>query len=314
VTNQPDEIQSNMPKEEMRLHSMIAINLKQTISAALLALLLFFIAAGAMASNNDKSVIRIGKDVTIEKGQRVRSVLTLGGQITIHGTVEDGVLAVGGSVVLTKTAVVKGDVASVGGVIVMAKDAEIGGDLTEINSTNFYETIMNSISSEWDGWSWVFALISLSILAVVLCMALLTAALLPKQVIAVSEAVRENTLKVILTGVLALVTIAPLALLLTISVIGIALIPLEIILVVLTILLGFIAVSRLIGSWVFGLIGKSGTGVVRETFWGLVIIWIVGWIPYVGWMIKAIAIVLGLGAALITRFGTHQGWKNLPQD
>jgi hypothetical protein len=314
VTNQPDEIQSNMPKEEMRLHSMIAINLKQTISAALLALLLFFIAAGAMASNNDKSVIRIGKDVTIEKGQRVRSVLTLGGQITIHGTVEDGVLAVGGSVVLTKTAVVKGDVASVGGVIVMAKDAEIGGDLTEINSTNFYETIMNSISSEWAGWSWVFALISLSILAVVLCMALLTAALLPKQVIAVSEAVRENTLKVILTGVLALVTIAPLALLLTISVIGIALIPLEIILVVLTILLGFIAVSRLIGSWVFGLIGKSGTGVVRETFWGLVIIWIVGWIPYVGWMIKAIAIVLGLGAALITRFGTHQGWKNLPQD
>ncbi len=314
MTNQPDEIQFNMPKEEMRQRTMIAMNLKQTISAALLALLLFFIAAGAMASNNDKSVIRIGKDVTIEKGQRVRSVLTLGGQITIHGTVEDGVLAVGGSVVLTRTAVVKGDVASVGGVIVIAKDAEIGGDLTEINSTNFYETIMNSISSEWAGWSWVFALISLSILAVVLCMALLTAALLPKQVIAVSEAVRENTLKVILTGVLALVTIAPLALLLTISVIGIALIPLEIILVVLTILLGFIAVSRLIGSWVFGLIGKSGTGVVRETFWGLVIIWIVGWIPYVGWMIKALAIVLGLGAALITRFGTHQGWKNLPRD
>lgn len=314
MTNQPDEIQFNMPKEEMRQRTMIAMNLKQTISAALLALLLFFIAAGAMASNNDKSVIRIGKDVTIEKGQRVRSVLILGGQITIHGTVEDGVLAVGGSVVLTRTAVVKGDVASVGGVIVIAKDAEIGGDLTEINSTNFYETIMNSISSEWAGWSWVFALISLSILAVVLCMALLTAALLPKQVIAVSEAVRENTLKVILTGVLALVTIAPLALLLTISVIGIALIPLEIILVVLTILLGFIAVSRLIGSWVFGLIGKSGTGVVRETFWGLVIIWIVGWIPYVGWMIKALAIVLGLGAALITRFGTHQGWKNLPRD
>ena len=314
MTKQQDVIQSNMPKEEMRMHTMIAMNLRQTIAAAILAFLFFFVASGAMASNNEKSVIRIGKDVAIEKGQRVRSVLAVGGQITIHGTVEDSVMAVGGSVVLTKTAVVKGDVASVGGIIVMAKDAEVGGDLTEINSTNFYETMMNAISSEWEGWSWVFALISLSILAVVLCMALLTAALLPKQVIAVSEAISENTMKVILTGVLALVTIAPLALLLTISVIGIALIPLEIILVVLTILLGFIAVSRLIGSWVFGLLGKNGAGVVRETFWGLVIIWIVGWIPYVGWMIKAIAIVLGLGAALITRFGTHQGWKNLPQN
>lgn len=314
MKNRNTEIQSTVPKKEMRPRAMIAMNRKQTIATALLAFLLLIIATGAMASNNDKSVIQIGKDVTIEKGQRVRSVLAVGGQITIHGTVEDGVMAVGGSVVLTRTAVVKGDVASVGGVVVIAKDAEVGGDVTEINSTNFYETIMNAISSEWEGWSWVFALISLSILAVILCMALLTAALLPKQVIAVSEAISENTLKVILTGVLALVTIAPLALLLTISVIGIALIPLEIILVVLTALLGFIATSRLIGSWVFGLLGKNGGGVVRETFWGLVIIWIVGWIPYVGWMIKAIAIVLGLGAALITRFGTHQGWKDLPEN
>lgn len=282
----------------------------QRVLLLLLTLSMLFVTSSACAAN-EKSVIRIGKDVTIEKGEKVRRVIAILGQITVNGKVEDGVLAIGGSVVLTKTAVVRGGVASVGGVIVMARDAEIGGNLTEINSTNIYETLMNSINSEWDGWSWVFAIISLSMLTVILCMALLTAALLPKQVIIVSEAISENTLKVILTGVLALIAIAPLALLLTISVIGIALIPLEVILVVLTVLLGFIAVSRLIGSWALRLCGKKDAGIVRQTFWGLVIIWIIGWVPYLGWMIKAIAIMIGMGATLITRFGTHQGWKNV---
>ncbi|MHB8829169.1 MAG: bactofilin family protein [Syntrophales bacterium] len=289
----------------------IKTRLQRTI--LLLLPLLLLIATPTFAAN-DKSVIRIGKDITIDKGEKVRRVVAILGQITVHGEVDDGVLAIGGSVVLTKTAAVGGDVASVGGVIVVAKDAEIGGNLTEINSTNIYETLMNSINSEWSGWSWVFALISLSMLTVILCMALLTAALLPRQVIVVSEAISENTFKVILTGVLALIAIAPLALLLTISVIGIALIPLEVILVVLTALLGFIAVSRLIGSWALHLGGKQDAGVVRQTFWGLVIIWIIGWIPYLGWMIKAIAIVVGLGATLITRFGTHQGWKTVSPD
>jgi hypothetical protein len=284
----------------------------QRVIFLLLLFSLLFVPSSTLASS-DKSIVRIGNDITIEKGQKVRRAITINGQITVNGTVEDSVLAIGGSVVLTKTAVVKGDVASLGGVIVMAKDAKVKGDLTEINSTNFYETVVNAVSNEWEGWSWVFALISLSILTVILVLALIISALMPKPVRIISEVISKNTFRVILVGILCLVTIVPLALLLTISVVGIALIPLEVILVVITGLLGFIAVSRLIGSWALRL-GKRKAGIVRETFWGLVIIWMVGWIPYVGWMIKAIAIVIGLGAALITRFGTYQATGDLPRE
>ena len=90
-------------------------------------------------------------------------MVAIGGQITVSGAVEKSVVAIGGSVVLTKTAVVKGNVVSLGGVIVMARDAEVDGDLTEINSTNLYETLTTALSSEWEGWSWIFAVISLSI-------------------------------------------------------------------------------------------------------------------------------------------------------
>ncbi len=178
--------------------------------------------AAALAST-ETSIVKIGSDVTIEKGQKIHSVVAIGGQITVSGVVEKNVTAIGGSVVLTKTAVVKGNVVSLGGVIVMGRDARVDGSLTEINSSNLYETLTAALSTEWEGWSWIFAIISLSIFLVILVLALLIVALLPKPVRVISEAIRENTFKVVLCGLLGLVLIAPLALLLTISVVGIAL-------------------------------------------------------------------------------------------
>ncbi|MDD5170784.1 MAG: hypothetical protein PHN75_18350, partial [Syntrophales bacterium] len=110
---------------------------------------------------------------------------------------------------------------------------------------------------------------------------------------------------VLLWGILGLIVVVPLAILLTISVIGIVLIPLEIILVVCASLLGLIAVSRLIGEKAYLLFfRRSDQHMIRQTFWGLVIIWLIGWIPVIGWMIKVIAITVGLGAVIYTRFGT----------
>jgi hypothetical protein len=286
------------------------------IQRTLILLLIFclWLIPTTAAASSDKTIVRIGSDVMIEADQRVHSVVAIGGQITVSGTVEMSVVAVGGSVVLTKTAVVKGNVVSLGGVIVMARDADVHGDLTEINSNNLYETLTTALSSEWEGWSWLFAVISLSIFLVIMVLALLIAALLPKPVRIVSEAISENTFKVILCGILGLVLIAPLAVLLAISVVGIALIPLEVIFVVCSVLFGFIAVGRFVGAKLLRLVKRSEPGIVQETLWGLIILWLVGWIPYVGWMVKAIAIVIGLGATLVSRFGTHRGWACIPPE
>ena len=282
----------------------------RVILPLMLGLLLGPVTAGNAAE--DKSIIKIGSDVVIEAGQKVRNVVAIGGQITVRGAVENHIVAVGGSVVLTKTAFVGGNVVSLGGVIVMARDSQVGGSLTEINSSNLYDFLTTAMSAEWEGWSWIFAVISLAIFLVIMVLALLIVALLPKPVRTVADAIGENTFKVILCGLLGLVLIAPLALLLTISVVGIALIPLEVIIVVCSILLGFIAVGQLIGRKVYQLLKRPNPGMVRETFWGLIILWLIGWLPYIGWMVKAIAIVIGLGATLVTRFGTYQGWKCTP--
>jgi hypothetical protein len=268
---------------------------------------IFFVAAliGPLQTQAEGSIIfKIGEDVVVERGTKAGHVIAINGQITVSGAVEGNVIAVGDSVVLTRNAVVAGNVISVGGIIVVGKGAEIHGTLTEINSSNISDVISTMLSDEWEGWSWVFAVFSLIIFFSILIIALLVATLLPGPIRTIARAVPAETLKVSLWGILGLILIVPLAVLLTISVIGIVLIPLEMILVVCAGLMGLIAVCQLIGQYAYRLFKKSDQHIIRETFWGLVILWLVGWIPYIGWLVKVFALTLGLGAVIYTRFGT----------
>ncbi|MBU2234869.1 MAG: hypothetical protein KKE49_04410, partial [Proteobacteria bacterium] len=152
------------------------------LSVILLLMLGLLLGPAAAGTAEDKSIVKIGSDVTIEARQKVRNVVVIGGQITISGTVDNHVVAVGGSVVLTKTAVVGGSIISLGGIIVSARDSQVTGTMTEINSSNLFETLTTALSAEWEGWSWIFAIISLSFFLVILVLALLIVALLPKPV------------------------------------------------------------------------------------------------------------------------------------
>jgi hypothetical protein len=278
----------------------------------ILVLTIIGFAAGAQAENI--TIFKIGEDVSIEEGTRANHVLTINGQITVAGTVEGNVFALGDSVVLAKKAVVKGNVVTLGGVIVMGKGAEVHGTVTEINSSNISEVITHVLSDEWEGWSWVFAIFSLTIFFSVLIIAVLIVVLIPKPIQIISGAIQEETVKITLWGLLGMVLVMPLAVLLTISVIGIVLIPLEIILVVSAMLLGFIAISQLLGRKLYALLKRPSQHILRETFWGLVVLWIIGWLPYIGWMIKVLAMMMGLGAVIYTRFGTHAPRRPAPRN
>jgi hypothetical protein len=275
----------------------------------MLIIIVFMSPAHVLAESTN--IFKIGENVTVDRGTRVSSVMTINGQITINGKVDGNVIAIGDSIVLTKRAIVEGNVISLGGVIVLGKGAEVNGSLTEINSSNISDVVSTLLSDEWEGWSWVWAVFSLIIFFSILIIALLLTALLPTPVYTVAHAVQAETLKVMLWGILGLILIVPLAVLLTISVIGIVLIPLEIILVVCASLMGFIAMSQLIGQKIYGLFRQSGQHIIRETFWGLLVLWLVGWVPYIGWMVKVFALTLGLGAVIYTRFGAAHRNSNL---
>jgi hypothetical protein len=224
----------------------------------------------------------------------------------VEGTVENYVTAIGGSVVLANTAVVGGNVFCLGGIVVRGRGAEVRGSVTEINSNDISQAVTNALSEEWEGWSWIFAIISMSIFLGILIITVVTVLLIPKPVRLISAAIKEKPFKVTAWGLGGLVLIVPLAVLLAISVVGIVLIPLEMTIVLCAVLVGFISVSQLVGQKLFSVLKRNDQSMMRETVWGLIILWLIGWIPYVGWMVKVCAIVLGLGAVLLTRFGTNQ--------
>jgi len=280
---------------------------------ALFAIVLIFVigfTTGVQAEN--ATIFKIGEDITVEEGMRINNVLAINGQITVSGTVDGNVIAIGNSIVLTRRAVVRGNVFTVGGVIVTGKGAEVQGTITEINSSNISDVITRVLSDEWEGWSWVFAIFSLTIFFSVLIIAILIVVLMPKPIRVIAASIQEETVKITLWGLLGMVLVVPLAILLTVSVIGIVLIPLEMILVVSAGLLGFIAMSQLLGQKLYALFKRPPQHIIRETFWGLVALWLIGWIPYIGWMVKVLALMMGLGSVIYTRFGSHSPKRQQP--
>ena len=259
----------------------------------------------AMARAEVSSVTKIGNDVIVSEGVTVKNATAIGGQVTVDGTVQGDAVAIGGSVVLGSGAVVAGDCISIGGVIVKGRGADVRGDLIEINSTQLTTAVSTVLTEDWEGWSWVFAILSICIFFMILVIALITVTLMPKPFETIATAIRHHTFRTFLWGLLATIIVVPLAVLLTVSVIGIVLIPLEIIVVVCGVLMGFIALARLVGRGVFLRLRKREPGLLWATFWGLLILWILGWLPYIGPIIKVLAVVVGLGGVIMTRFGTY---------
>lgn len=281
------------------------------ILAAIMIILIIGFAADARAEN--ATIFKIGEDVSVEEGARINHVLAINGQVTVSGTVDGNVVAIGNSIVLTRKAVVRGNVFTFGGVIVMGKGAEVQGTITEINSSNISDAITSVLSEEWEGWSWVFAIFSLTIFFSVLIIAILIVVLMPKQIRVIAASIQEETVKITLWGLLGMVLVVPLFILLTISVIGIVLIPLEMILVVSAGLLGFIAMSQILGQKLYALFKRPPQPILRETFWGLVVFWLIGWIPYIGVTVKVLALMMGLGSVIYTRFGSYSPKKVLKE-
>jgi hypothetical protein len=252
----------------------------------------------SLAAADGRTLVRFGSDLVVEQGMRVRDAVAIGGQVTVNGIVEHDAVAVGGSVILGPNAVVGRSVVSVGGTIEQAEGAAVHGDLVEVNIPGLASLVTSLSRNGWQGLRWAFGIISLIAFIGFLALAMMIVAILPKPVALVSTAVEAHLLKSALWGLLVVVLVVPSAVFLAISVVGIVLIPVEIVLVVCAILVGYVAVARLVGRKISIAFRKPDQPMIWETFWGLIILWVIGWVPILGWGIKSVAALLGLGGVM----------------
>ncbi len=259
-----------------------------------------------------RNIIKIGKDINISEGQKVDNAIAIAGQITVNGLVENNVLTVGGSVVLTNAAVVRGNVICIGGVVVQGNGAQVFGNITEVNSSNISTALSSAFFGDMDAWTWLVDIIYFCFFAMILMLALFMAVLFPRPLNAIANSIHDNKAKSFFWGALGTLMIAPFFMLLILSFIGIPLIPLIFSAILLAFMFGFIAVSALLGKFILTkAFPRHKQSLVRETLLGLILWWIIGWMPfYIGMVIKAGVITIGFGGVLLTLFYRGCHWSS----
>jgi hypothetical protein len=267
----------------------------------LIIIALILLAAPAVDAKN---IIKIGKDINIGENQKINSAIAIGGQITVSGLVENNVVTLGGSIVLTGAAVVRGNVVCIGGVVAQGNGAQIYGNITEVNSSNIFNAISSAFYDNTDEWSWLTDIIYFCFFALLFTLALLMAFLFPRPLNAIVSSIQENKAKSFFWGFLGTMMIAPFFMLLILSFVGIPLIPLAFSFILLAFMFGFISVSALLGKYVLTKVFRHHKqSLVRETLLGLVLWWIIGWTPfYVGMVVKTVVITIGFGGVLLVVF------------
>ena len=249
-----------------------------------------------------KNIFKAGRDITIEEGQGVDNVVAVGGQVTVNGLIEENILVVAGSVILTRKAVVRGNVIVMGGIVARGNGSMVFGDITEINSSTLSESVSSALRGDLDGWSLILNVISLCFFAIILIIALIITLLIPRSLAVIVDTIQANKIKSFLWGFLTTLLIVPFFMLLAISIIGIFLIPLAFTIMVLASIIGFIAFGSLLGNFIICKIFRGyQKSLVKETLIGLSLLWLLGWIPfYIGILIKVFAITSGLGGIVMT--------------
>jgi len=279
--------------------------------------------------------VRVGGSITVAEDEQVTgAVVAVAGSITVNGRVLEDVVAVGGNVRLGRRAEVRGDVVVVGGTIEREPGAVVHGKVSEVA----FAIPGVRIRPNWDSWTFpwfdsaqwrafrLFA--SLVRMALFALLATLVLLLAPRAVQRVQVAVTTEFWKSALVGLLAQLFFVPVLVLavvvLAVSIIGIpllVLVPFGILAFFVALLIGLTgaasALARLVqrgSSWAT----PTGFGLL---FVGLAMIWGItvlgrlvslggGPLAHIGTLVVLTGFVIeyaawsvGLGGALLTRFG-----------
>ena len=251
----------------------------------------------------DSSVVKVNEDINMGQDLIFKDLVTIKGNINVKGDVGGDVVAVLGSVHLYPTAKVAGDVVSVGGKVIKDDGAKIKGNTTEIAIGK--EGVNNMPACPLIGIAGLTGCLFFKVLMIIgfIGLAMLVVSFFTGEIGNVSACVERSWSRAFLVGILGMILILPLAFMLLISIVGIPLILIEMVLISMAMTVGSIAVSQLIGKKVTKALRKPNQPMIIEVVWGLLILFLIDLIPFIGGLIKCLLITAGFGSAIITQLG-----------
>ncbi|VBB09068.1 Hypothetical protein LUCI_4354 [Lucifera butyrica] len=237
-------------------------------------------------------------DVTVRTGEQVKSVLVVGGDAHINGSVTDELVVVNGNVFLSSTADVRDRVIVLGGKIIAENGAVIhkgffqyGGDVFAISSLLTAGLIVLIM------WLAQFA-----ITAVLLLIPAAMVWLRPKLIGDISQAIRENKLKAVFLGILSILAGLTLIAIFSVSIIGLPLAFLLLLFLAVLAAVGISAVSLSAGESLSQYGNWQEPKKYFNVFLGSLLMALLFNVPVIGLMLLYLAIAAGLGGVCIKLF------------
>lgn len=248
-------------------------------------------------------VVSVGGDATVD-GTVDNAVVVVGGKLLVRGEVRGDVVVVGGSAELASGAKVRGDMVVVGGEFKRAKDAQIGHPPTVVAA--FAGPAIRA-GLEWVRYGLCLGrpvVPSLSfvwvIIAAFFAMYCLLAILFKGAIATTVETVDLHPIGSFITGFLVMLVLAPIIGLLIVSTIGLVLLPLLLCGLLILVMIGKVGVYEYIGSLFFKRLRTPGVGALLGLTLGMAVIVGLSAIPLIGFLVWGFISILGLGTLTLT--------------
>ncbi|UCC40437.1 MAG: hypothetical protein JSV96_03015 [Candidatus Aminicenantes bacterium] len=259
-----------------------------------------------------KNVISFGGNVLIE-GEVEESVVAFGGSIIVKGEVGDVVLGIGSTITLKSSAVIRGDVASLGGSLTKEPGCIIDGD------TIYFETSEEVTKFLKEGLVGILGISLIPLLLIIklvsifiwFLLALIVAAIFPRQISFAASQIRKSFWPIFGTGFLSLVIFTGLAIfsgLLILLIIGIPILLALILIGIIIKIFGRVTLFYFFGESLSRAFGSKNPSTILAVILGLILVSIITFIPIIGTLFSFFLSIMGWGAAVRTKFGTTENW------
>lgn len=215
------------------------------------------------------------------------------GNATIDGRVDGDVAAIFGDVIAGNNAVIGGNVATVAGQVKRADGSVIKGEIASVHG------LFRPSRAEWLP---LMAISSIIGLIVFYGLSALLLVLMPDRMNYMSESAPVKIWRRFGIGIAAYLMFIPAIIALAITIIGMLLIPIFIAGFFLTAFIGLAALKLTIGRRITGKLEGRGAPYIYLLV-GSILIFVLPFIPVLGWLAYIFTASVGLGLVLDTRFG-----------
>ncbi|MGM0440757.1 MAG: hypothetical protein ACQEP8_06575 [Chlamydiota bacterium] len=255
--------------------------------------------------------VLFGKNFLVGPNEEFKNIVSFGGNLKIQGHITNDIIVFASNLDLQEGGFIDGDAIVIGGNLQQFEQGQINGEIIKVDIGRSLNKLVRSINYEaykmdrqitHEKTSILFLSYPIMFFIGCLGIGMVMFVFLPKHTRVVWRMAQDKTLASWVAGVLAIVALPLLIILMSISIIGIPLIPILALAVAFASVWGYIIVALLIGG---RLIRKKNSSLIKPLALGLLTMSIVMYIPYIGKGLIFLFLFLGLGAVILSAFGTN---------